>query len=58
MVANDLLKGISLSIDASELRHDLKSIERGELELPIVSAVRVSCDGLFEEDLVVWLSEE
>ncbi len=48
---------VSLSIDASELERDLERIDDGELELPTVSAVKVKCDGVFEEELVVWLPE-
>jgi group I intron endonuclease len=48
---------VTLSIDASELERDLERIDNGELELPTVSAVQVSCDGVFEEQVVIWLSE-
>ena len=49
---------ISLSVDASELKHDLDRIEDGELELPTVSAVRIEvkgCKADFSEDVPVWL---
>jgi hypothetical protein len=49
---------VTLSIDASELKRDLERIEDGELELPTVSAVKVSCDGVFGEQVVIWLSEQ
>jgi hypothetical protein len=48
---------VTLSIDASELERDLERIDNGELESPTVSAVQVSCDGVFEEQVVIWLSE-
>jgi hypothetical protein len=48
---------VMLSIDASELEHDVERIENGELDLPTVSAVRICCDGIFDEDLLVWLPE-
>jgi hypothetical protein len=48
---------VYLSIDAYELEQDLERIEDGELELPTVSAVRICCDGIFDEDLLVWLPE-
>jgi hypothetical protein len=47
---------VTLSIDASELEHDLERIEDGEIELPTVSAVRVSCNEVFE-DVPIWLPE-
>ena len=49
---------VTLSIDASELKRDLERIEDGELELPTVSAINVSCDGVFGEQVVIWLSEQ
>jgi hypothetical protein len=49
---------VTLSIDASELERDLERIEDGELELPTVSAVQVSCDGVFEEQVPIWLPEQ
>ena len=48
---------VTLSIDASELERDLERIEDGELELPTVSAVQVSCDGVFTESVPIWLPE-
>ena len=48
---------ITLSIDASELKRDVERIESGDLELPTVSAVRVRCDGCFDEEVAVWLPE-
>ncbi len=48
---------IMVSVNASELERDLERIESGELELPTVSAVRVVCDGVFEEDVPLWLPE-
>ena len=48
---------VTLSIDASELERDLERIEDGELELPTVSAVRICCDGVFYESVVLWLPE-
>jgi hypothetical protein len=48
---------ITLSIDASELERDVERIENEELELPTVSAVKVSCDGVFKEDVPIWLPE-
>ena len=48
---------VTLSIDASELERDLERIEDGELELPTVSAVRISCEGIFQEEVAVWLPE-
>lgn len=48
---------VMLSIDASELEHDVERIEEGELELPTVSAVRMCCDGVFDEDFPIWLPE-
>jgi len=48
---------VVLSIDASELERDLERIEDGELELPTVSAVKVSCDGIFEDQVLIWLPE-
>ncbi len=48
---------VTLSIDASELERDLERIEDGELEFPTVSAVKVSCDGVFKESVLIWLSE-
>jgi hypothetical protein len=49
---------IQLSIDAGEMEKDLELIESGELELPTVSAVHVSCYGVFEEDVPIWLPAE
>jgi len=48
---------VMLSIDASELEHDVERSEEGELELPTVSAVRMCCDGVFDEDFPIWLPE-
>jgi hypothetical protein len=48
---------VTLSIDASEMGRDLERIEDGELELPTVSAVKVSCDGIFEDQVPIWLPE-
>ncbi len=55
-MASDVIS-ILLSIDASELMRDLERIERGEMNLPAVSAVNVHCDGLFSEEIVLWLPE-
>ena len=49
---------VTLSIDASELERDLERIEDDELEFPTVSAVQVSCDGVFTESVPIWLSEQ
>jgi hypothetical protein len=49
---------VTLSIDASELKRDLERIENEELELPTVSAVKFSCDGVFEEQVPIWLPEQ
>jgi hypothetical protein len=49
---------VTLSIDASELERDLERIEDGELELPTVSAVKVSWGGIFEESVPIWLPPE
>jgi hypothetical protein len=49
---------VRLSVDASELKRDLERIENEELELPTVSAVKVSCDGIFEEQVPIWLPPE
>jgi hypothetical protein len=49
---------VRLSFDSSELERDLEKIESGEIELPTVSAVRVCCDGAFEEDVPIWLAEQ
>ena len=46
---------VLLSVDASELKRDLERIEDGELQLPTVSAVRISCEGAFQEDVPVWV---
>jgi hypothetical protein len=51
------LMTVRLSIDASELKRDLEMVESGELELPTVSAVQVSCDGVFTESVLIWLPE-
>ena len=48
---------VTLELDASELKRDVERIENGELDLPTVSAVRICCDGIFDEDLLVWLPE-
>jgi hypothetical protein len=48
---------VTLEVDASELKRDVERIENGELDLPTVSAVRICCDGIFDEDLLVWLPE-
>jgi hypothetical protein len=48
---------VTLSIDASELERDLERIENEELELSTVSAVQVSCDGVFTESVPIWLPE-
>jgi hypothetical protein len=48
---------VRLLVDASELERDLERIEEGELELPTVSAVRICCDGVFDEDFPIWLPE-
>ena len=52
-----MVSGIEVAVDASELRRDIERIEDGEIELPTVSAVRICCDGIFDEDLLVWLPE-
>jgi hypothetical protein len=49
---------VTLSIDASELERDLERIENEELELPTVSAVRICIEGVGEEDVAIWLSEQ
>lgn len=46
---------LTLSMDASELERDIERIEDGKLGLPTVSAIRVSVEGIFEEDVPVWL---
>lgn len=48
---------VSISVDASELKADIERIENGELTLPTVSAIHVYCDGVFEEDIPLWLPE-
>lgn len=48
---------VTLRIDTRELQEDLKRIEDGELKFPTVSAVQVSCDGVFEEQVPIWLEE-
>ena len=48
---------VFLSIDASELKRDIERIERGELELPTVSALLICVDGVGIEDFAVWLQE-
>jgi len=48
---------LSLMVDASELERDLEAIERGEIELPTVSAVMVCVDGREVEEFPVWLPE-
>jgi hypothetical protein len=48
---------VTLEVYASELKRDVERIENGELDLPTVSAVRICCDGIFDEDLLVWLPE-
>ena len=48
---------VTLEVDASELKRDVERIENGELDLPTVSAVRICCDGIFDEDLLVWIPE-
>ena len=32
-------------------------LDEFQLDLPTVSAVRICCDGIFDEDLLVWLPE-
>ncbi len=49
---------VTLSIDASELERDVDRIREGELELPTVSAVRICIEGVSEEDVAIWLSEQ
>lgn len=48
---------VTLRINTKELEKDIERIKAGELELPTVTAVHVSCDGCFEEDLPIWLDE-
>ena len=48
---------VTLEVDASELKRDVERIENGELDLPTVSAVRICCDGIFDEDLLICLPE-
>ena len=36
----------------------MERIEKGEIELPTVSAIHVYCDGVWDEEVPVWLSEE
>ena len=48
---------VTLRIDTRELQEDLERIESGELKFPTVSAIHVSCDGVFEEEIPVWLEE-
>ena len=50
------MTSVVLSLDTSELVRDLERVESGELELPTVSAVRVSVDGKGEE-VPIWLPE-
>lgn len=48
---------VTLRINTQELQEDLERIESGELEFPTVSAVQVACDGVFEEQIPIWLEE-
>ena len=50
------MTSVVLSLDTSELVRDLERVESDELELPTVSAVRVSVDGKGEE-VPIWLPE-
>ena len=48
---------MTLWINTRDLQEDLKRIEYGELEFPAVSVVHVACDGIFEEQIPIWLEE-
>ena len=45
----------TITIDSSELLADIEKIERGELKLPTVSAVKIS---EFGDDLIIYLPED
>ncbi len=49
---------ITIRIDAAELERDVERLKNGEIELPTVSAVRIVSEGLFDEDVIIWLSDK
>lgn len=49
---------IRISVNADELDRDLERIEDGELGLPTVSAIAIEADGIFSEEIPVYLQDE
>jgi hypothetical protein len=49
---------MEITIDATELEGDIQRLQDGEIELPTVSALRITSEGIFDEELVLWLSDE
>ena len=49
---------MEITIDATELEGDIQRLQDGEIEFPTVSAVRIMSKGIFDEDVVLWLSDE
>ena len=48
--------GVCIALDAEELLHDIERIENGELDLPTVSAIKVSINDSVKE-FPIWLPE-
>ena len=49
---------IRISLTTDELDRDLERIEDGDLELPTVSAISIEADGIFSEEIPVFLQDE
>lgn len=49
---------VTISTDCTELERDLAAIERGDLDLPTVSAVAIVVDGSVVEEVPIWLDAE
>lgn len=49
---------VTISTDCTELERHLAAIERGDLDLPTVSAVAIVVDGSVVEEVPVWLDAE
>ena len=48
---------IRLGIDSRELQEDIERVKSGELEMPTVSAFKMTIDERTSEDVAVYLDE-
>ena len=49
---------LTLTCDTAELQVDLARIADGELALPTVSAVKLRVDGVFDEEMPIYLEDD